>query len=147
MIPQWLSYIDGQWHLWIYCCEWSLTLDGTPLAHNESADLTMRRALRVLNGQKLTAVDIEPTDGRTRLTFDLGCFLLTRPGAAGLRGRPGRAVASVPALRPGPVHPRRRIHLRPPATRRAALAAHQHPGPHARGRFARRDYQRKNSAQ
>jgi hypothetical protein len=73
------SYVDGEWHLWIYCCEWSLILDGALLAHNESGDLTMHRALHVLNGQQLTAVDIEPADGRTRFTFDLGCILITRP--------------------------------------------------------------------
>jgi hypothetical protein len=39
----------------------------------------MNRALGVLNGQILQAVDIEPADGRTRFTFDLGCSLLTYP--------------------------------------------------------------------
>jgi len=77
--PQRISYVDGQWHLWIYCCEWLLALDGTLLAHDESGDVTMRRALHVLDGQKLIAVDIEPAGGRTRFTFDLGCLLFTSP--------------------------------------------------------------------
>jgi hypothetical protein len=81
-----LSYVDGQWHLWIYCCEWSLILNGALLAHNESSDPAMQRALHVLNGQKLAAVDVEPADGRTRFTFDLGCSLITRPAPTGVYG-------------------------------------------------------------
>ena len=61
-----------------------MTLDGVQLAHCESDDLTMARALRVLNGQALTEVDVEPADGRTRFSFDLGCTLLTWPAEAGV---------------------------------------------------------------
>jgi hypothetical protein len=70
-----LAFVHGEWHLWIYCCEWSLLLEDIQLAHDESDDVTMDRALAVLNGQVLQAVDIEPDDGRTRFTFDLGCWL------------------------------------------------------------------------
>jgi hypothetical protein len=78
------SFVGGEWHLWIYCCEWSLMLDGVQLAHCESDDVTMSRALHVLNGQALTEVDMEPADGRTRFTFDLGCSLFTLPAEAGV---------------------------------------------------------------
>jgi len=78
------AFVHGEWHLWIYCCEWSLLLEDTQLAHSESDDITMQRALRVLNGQVLQAVDIEPDDGRTRFTFDLGCSLLTCPAPPGI---------------------------------------------------------------
>jgi len=78
------SFVHGQWHLWIYCCQWSLMLEDVQLAHCESDDLTMHRALHVLNGQALTAVEIEPSDGRTRFNFDLGCTLLTLPAEAGV---------------------------------------------------------------
>jgi hypothetical protein len=82
--PQRCSYGDGQWRLWIYCCEWWLLLEGTLLAHSESDDLRMlHRAQNVLNGQKLTELDIEPGDGGTRFNFDLGCSLLTRPAPPG----------------------------------------------------------------
>jgi hypothetical protein len=77
------SFVSGEWHLWIYCCQWSLMLEGIQLAHCESDDITMRRALHVLNGQVLQAVEIEPADGRTRFNFDLGCSLLTAPAEAG----------------------------------------------------------------
>jgi hypothetical protein len=61
-------------------------LEDIQLAHNESDDVTMHRALYVLNGQVLQAVDVEPDDGRTRFTFDLGCSLLTCPAPSGIYG-------------------------------------------------------------
>lgn len=79
------AFVHGDWHLWIYCCRWSLTLEGTQLAHDESDAITMSRALGVLNGQILTAVEIEP-DSRTRFCFDLGCSFLTRPAPPGSYG-------------------------------------------------------------
>lgn len=81
-------FVHGEWHLWIYCCEWSLLLKYVQLAHNESDNVTMDRALRVLNGQVLKAVDIEPDDSRTRFTFDLGCSLLTYPAPPGIYDDP-----------------------------------------------------------
>lgn len=53
------------------------------LVRNESDNFTVNRALRVLDGQVLQAIDIEPDDGRTRFTFDLGCSLLTCPARPG----------------------------------------------------------------
>lgn len=70
--------------------------------HSESGDLTMRRALNVLSGQKLTAVDIEPADGRTDFTFDLGCSLLTCPPPPGI-GREQPDEQWKLYLRSGPV--------------------------------------------
>jgi hypothetical protein len=102
------AFVHGEWHLWIYCCEWSLLLEDIQLAHNESGNATMNRALSVLNGQVLQAVDIEPDDARTRFTFDLGCSLLTYPAPPGIytiepvrqwmlysRSGPGLSVLSV----------------------------------------------------
>lgn len=79
------AFVRGDWHLWIYCCRWSLTLEGIQLAHDESDGTTMNRALSVLNGQILTAVQIEP-DSRTTFSFDLGCTFLTYPAPAGTFG-------------------------------------------------------------
>jgi hypothetical protein len=79
------AFVHGDWHLWVYCCRWSLALEGTRLAHEESDDITIGRALAALNGQFLTAVQIEP-DSRTTFTFDLGCAFLTYPAPAGTYG-------------------------------------------------------------
>jgi hypothetical protein len=72
--PCWLtwhgygSFVHGDSHLWIYCCRWSLTLEGCQLAHEESDDITMDRALAALNGQILTAIEIGP-DSRTAFSL------------------------------------------------------------------------------
>jgi hypothetical protein len=77
-----LAIVRGTWHLWIYCCSWSLLLDGLQIAHNESEQLTMNRALHVLNGQRLSKVSVIET-ANTRFEFDLGCVLDTSPAAPG----------------------------------------------------------------
>ena len=51
------------WHLWIYCCRWTLTIDGRELAHCESDETTIRRTTSVLHGQELRRVDVASTDG------------------------------------------------------------------------------------
>ena len=66
------AFVKGQWHLWIYCCRWSLALNGTLLADNDSEGLRMARALHLLNGQAMTGVTVDPADGSTRFAFDLG---------------------------------------------------------------------------
>jgi hypothetical protein len=77
------AYVRGQWHLWIYCCEWSLALGPALLARSESSDTAIARALHVLNGQALTTVTVSEVDGSTTFTFDLGCLLSTRPAPQG----------------------------------------------------------------
>jgi len=72
------AHVRGQWHLWIYCCQWSVTLDGAQLAHSESRSITINRALHVLNGQGLTGVHVDPMDVSSQFAFDLGCTLTTR---------------------------------------------------------------------
>lgn len=76
-----LAQITGQWHLWIYLCNWSVALDGTQLAHDKSDGVTINRALGILDGQALTGLQIEPRDAKTRFAFDLGCTLSTWPNA------------------------------------------------------------------
>ena len=83
--PRRSAFVRGDWHLWIYCCRWSLALEAIQLAHEESDDITMSRALAALNGQILTAVQVEP-DSRTTFSFDLGCTFLTYPAPAGTYG-------------------------------------------------------------
>ena len=77
-----LASVYGEWHLWIYCCEWTLEADGIELAWCESDDVTIERALGVLNGQALTQVEVRE-DSQTRFQFDLGCVLITRPAPKG----------------------------------------------------------------
>jgi hypothetical protein len=66
----------GQWHLWIYCCDWSISINEIQLAHNESDDARIERALSILNGQILTNVSVKGAT-QTTFDFDLGAALTT----------------------------------------------------------------------
>lgn len=76
------AHVHGEWHLWIHCCLWSLCVDGRELAHCESDDITIARALGVLDGQALVNVEAD-VDGRSTFSFDLGCALSTEPAPPG----------------------------------------------------------------
>jgi hypothetical protein len=75
-------HVHGDWHLWIYRCAWSIDREGTPLAGNESSDEQIDRAMQIVNGQALMRVEVNPTDARSRFTFDLGATLTTCPHPA-----------------------------------------------------------------
>jgi hypothetical protein len=68
----------GDWHLWIYCCDWQLFSKGKRIA-NSSRRVSMRRAANVLNGQKLIRFSISPRKILCTFEFDLGAILTTRP--------------------------------------------------------------------
>lgn len=75
--------VSGEWNLWMYCCEWSLTLGEIQLAHCESDRIRITRALAVLNGPALTDVFVDPETGTSDFNFDLGCKFQTRPAPPG----------------------------------------------------------------
>ena len=68
----------GRWHLWIYCCDWSISLNGIQLALSESDDARIEQALNILNGQILLNVSVTGV-AQTVFTFDLGVELATWP--------------------------------------------------------------------
>jgi hypothetical protein len=80
--PRRLVYVRGDWHLWIYCCAWSIDRKGTHLAQSESSDEQIDRAMHMINGQALTRIEVNPQDARSRFTFDLGAILTTWPDPA-----------------------------------------------------------------
>lgn len=51
-----LVTVTGSWRLWIYCCNWSIELNGKELAHSESPDDDITFAAEQLDGQKLLSV-------------------------------------------------------------------------------------------
>jgi hypothetical protein len=77
------TVVHGAWHLFIYCCLWRLETDGVEIAHCELDDVTIARALGILNGQALTSVEVDPRTGGSKFTFDLGGVLFTHPAPAG----------------------------------------------------------------
>jgi hypothetical protein len=77
--PRRVVTLRGQWHLWIYCCEWTIERYDQQLAYSESHRSAIHIACDHLHGQALTDIDVNPSDGRTRFKFDLGGELLTKP--------------------------------------------------------------------
>lgn len=72
-------YVHGDWHLWIYCCNWRI-LDGSRLiGSSRSANRSIDKAARFLNGQKLVKARVVPRSMRSYFHFDLGGRLETTP--------------------------------------------------------------------
>lgn len=73
-----LVVVGGEWHLWFYRCEWSVR-KGDVVVGDSTSRPRIDRAARFLDGQKLVEVVLGPRGARTRLVFDLGAELDTRP--------------------------------------------------------------------
>lgn len=73
------ALVRGEWHLWIDCCHWYLDLLGMPRIVDSSSDKQIEEAIKILDGQKLTSVDIDRTTRTTKFQFDLGGLLSTAP--------------------------------------------------------------------
>ena len=69
----------GEWHLFVFCCHWSVTIAGELLADDERTDEEIEAAAHALDGQKLTAVTLDPAARATIFSFDLGAILKTWP--------------------------------------------------------------------
>lgn len=73
------AYVQGRWHIWIYCCEWRVSVDSQPIAWSEDSRDDILRATANLDGQKLTKISVSPSAGRSKFEFDLGGLLETWP--------------------------------------------------------------------
>ncbi|NVD27313.1 hypothetical protein HUO14_05285 [Parasphingorhabdus flavimaris] len=71
------AHVHGDWHLWIYCCNWRIFQLDEQIAWSESDDKLIGKATAILNGQKLTSVTVEPQQGSSAFIFDLGGKLET----------------------------------------------------------------------
>jgi hypothetical protein len=71
-------FVHGEWHLWIYCCAWEVLSNGKHIG-NGSTKLEMRRAAKVLDGQKLVQFSFAAKQVRCIFEFDLGATLQTEP--------------------------------------------------------------------
>ncbi len=78
--------VGGEWHLWIYCCEWSVCT-GDKLVGDSALESSSKRRIargaKELDGQKLLQVEVAPSRGSSIFTFDLGSRLETAPYKAG----------------------------------------------------------------
>jgi len=71
-------HVHGEWHLWIYCCDWQVFC-GSKRIGDSSTKARIRRAAEFLNGQALTGFSISPRKVSCVFEFDLGATLTTRP--------------------------------------------------------------------
>ena len=70
--------VHGEWHLWIYCCDWEVRCKGKRVG-DSSTRLGSRRAATFPNGQKLIQFSIQPRKVQSIFVFDLGATLKTFP--------------------------------------------------------------------
>ena len=73
-----LAIVHGDWHLWIYCCDW-VVRDGAKVVGDSSSPRRIDRAGAFLNGQELLSVGLQGRGARTIFRFDLGGELETSP--------------------------------------------------------------------
>jgi hypothetical protein len=73
------GHYHGEWHLWLYLCEWNLHSKVRKLADSESKKRVMQLAVANLNGATLTDLTFDPQSMATSLTFDHDLHLRCKP--------------------------------------------------------------------
>jgi hypothetical protein len=64
-------FIHGDWHLWVYACDWKIFLKNKEIANDTSARKIIKSALVELDGQALVSVTIKKNYVSV-FKFDLG---------------------------------------------------------------------------
>ena len=67
-----LVYLRGDWHLWIYCCDWAIYDRRQQIVTSEGPKRKIKQAADFLNGQALQDASFHYRGCRSVLTFDLG---------------------------------------------------------------------------
>ena len=102
-----LVYPRGQWHLWIYCCDWQVRKGGRVVG-DSSTRRRVEASARALDGQRLVNVSLARRGAVTRFAFDLGAVLETRPynrrGGQWMLFMPDRKVLTLRADRRYTLH-------------------------------------------
>jgi hypothetical protein len=76
--PHRYAHVKGEWHLWIYCCNWVIRQDGRKVG-DDTSERKIDRGCSVLGGQYLTNVTVNSKNWQTDFYFDLGGHLQTKP--------------------------------------------------------------------
>jgi hypothetical protein len=63
--------VYGEWHLWVYICDWQIFLNDEEIANNTSSRKIIKNALLEIDGQLLTSVTIKKSHVSI-FEFDLG---------------------------------------------------------------------------
>jgi len=70
-------FVHGEWHLWIYCCDWEVLSKGKRVG-DSSTKRKIWSAVDCLDGQKLTRFSMSPRNVHCIFEFDLGATLKTK---------------------------------------------------------------------
>ena len=76
--PHRYAQVHGEWHLWIFCCDWVFRQDGCKIGDSTSEE-KIDKVCSVLGGQKLTKFSVNLQNWQTDFHFDLGGLLQTKP--------------------------------------------------------------------
>lgn len=71
-------YVRGQWHLWLYLCNWKIIILGEEKASHRSSKRVIGKAAIEINGEKLVRVVVDKSL-ITTFEFDLGGKLICTP--------------------------------------------------------------------
>jgi len=74
-------HYHGDWYLWLYQCEWSLTVHGRCLANSESKKQVMRLAIDNLKEKELTKLSFDSQRMITKFVFKSFLELECKPYA------------------------------------------------------------------
>jgi len=74
-------HYHGEWHLWLYLCEWDLRSKDRLLAHSQSKRKVMQLAIDNLNGLELRSFAFDSQHMLTEFAFDHNLSLRCRPYA------------------------------------------------------------------
>src|SRR6267154_3520423 len=72
-------HYHGEWHLWLYLCEWELHSKGRILANSESKKRVMQLGIENLNGLELEHFAFDSQRMITEFTFDHELHLRCKP--------------------------------------------------------------------
>jgi hypothetical protein len=72
-------HYHGDWHLWLYQCDWDLSSNGRLLAHSESKKKVMQLAIDNLNGAELKSFSFDSQQMITGFSFEHGLHLSCKP--------------------------------------------------------------------
>ena len=70
--------LRGEWHLWIYCCEWCV-FSCRKIVGDSSSSCAIRKAIDHLDSQALVQASFSYRGCRSVFEFDLGARLITKP--------------------------------------------------------------------
>lgn len=75
--------VRGEWHLWIYCCNWRYEEHGQVIAHSENSDAEIDHAVVRIDSQELQQMQVSSATGATSFLFEGGGILHTTPYDSG----------------------------------------------------------------